>query len=446
MIDQTWKNFLTVVQHELGSRAVDTWFKAIELVRWDARQKMVYMRAPNNFVQEWVTTHYMSIFHVHLARLFGVDTIRVLFIDRDDNQAAIVPARLVLNEPELDVQKNQPMHTTYQFETFVVGPSNSLSYAAAQAVTEKPGLVYNPLFLYGHSGLGKTHLLHAIGNAIKQRFKKFTVLYQPADRFVNEFIHAIRYDKVDIFKEKYKKIDVLLIDDIQFMAHKDQTQEAFFHVFNALHESSKQIVCSSDTYPRDLRGIAERLRSRLEWGLVTDMQVPTFEEKVAIIKRKALIAGHELTNDVAEFIAQQTTNNVRELEGAFIRVCACACLTKQAITVSLAQKVLVRPVILTHKKTITLDLVAGLVAKHYGYSITDLRSPARNKNIAFARHVAMFLMKRLTSRSLHDIGSFLRRNDHTTVTHAIDKVDQLIVRDQALHNTINAIEKQIRRL
>lgn len=446
MIDQTWKNFLAIAQHELGSRAVDTWLKAIELVRWDARQKIVYLRAPNNFVQEWVSTHYMTMFHVHLARLFGVDAVSILFLDQSTNEAAIVPARLVPTEQEFDAQKNQPMHTTYQFDTFVVGPSNSLSYAAAQAITEKPGLVYNPLFLYGHSGLGKTHLLHAIGNAIKQRFKKFTVLYQPADRFVNEFIHAIRYDKVDVFKEKYKKIDVLLIDDIQFMAHKDQTQEAFFHVFNALYESSKQIVCSSDTYPRDLRGIAERLRSRLEWGLVTDMQVPTFEEKVAIIKRKAVMAGHDLTNDVAEFIAQQTTNNVRELEGAFIRVCACACLTKQAITVSLAQKVLTRPAILAHKKPITLDMVAGLVAKQYGYSVTDLRSPARNKNIVFARHVAMFLMKRLTDRSLHDIGTFLRRNDHTTVTHAIGKMEQLIVCDQTLHNTINAIEKQARRL
>lgn len=449
MTNHIWSDFLSIAQHEVGVRVVETWLKAIELIRWDARQQVVYLRAPNAFVKDWVSTHYMMLFYTHLTRLLGVNNVSVVFVDsQPGTEAAIIPARLVPTEQDLTatslVRHSPQIHATYQFNTFVVGPSNSLSYAAALAVTEKPGLVYNPLFVYGSSGLGKTHLLHAIGNEIRHRFKKLVVLYQPADRFVNEFIHAIRFNKIDVFKDKYKKIDVLLIDDIQFMAHKDQTQEAFFHIFNALYESSKQIVCSSDLYPRDLQGIAQRLRSRLEWGLVTDVQTPTIEEKIAIVKRKAVLSGQEITDEVAEFLAQQAPHNIRELEGALIRVCAFASLTQQSLTLELVRKVLVRPILTNEKRTITLEAVAGVVAKQYGYTLADLRSSSRNRDIALSRHVAMYLMKRVTDKSLQEIGAFLRRSDHTTVAHAIVKVQHLVLNNEPLNALLCKMEQQIR--
>ena len=445
-IDQIWKDFLDIVKQEEGSRVVETWLKAVVLTQWDAREKIVYIRAPNNFVKEWVRNNYIKLFHEHLSRLFAVDSLQVTFLEADEiSSEKVVPARLVHDNCTSMVlhTKGFSVNKTYLFDTFVVGPSNSLSYAAAFAVTKKPGLVYNPLFVYGGSGLGKTHLLHAIGNGIKEEFKKLSVLYQTADRFVNEFINAIRFDKIDLFKEKYRAIDVLLIDDIQFIAHKEQTQEAFFHIFNALHESSKQIVLSSDIYPREMEGVAERLRSRMEWGLVTDIQKPTLEEKVAILKRKAEMSHEAISDDVAHFIAAQSVANVRELEGALIRVFAFASLTNQAVNLELVKKVLNRPQSGPICRVISLEDIATLITKQYGFTLVELRSKLRNKDIVLARQAAMFIMKRLTDKSLQDIGQFLHRKDHTTVAHAVTKIQLLMSKDNLLHTRIQKIEMEL---
>ena len=461
---QIWQNFLDIVKQEEGSRVVETWLKAVLLEQWDVRTKSVYLRAPNQFVKEWVCSNYMHLFKEHLSRLFVVDEVSIVFLDMYTEQTSskqtlskqvlsgkaekIVPARLVTNEKKQSTaisrpSKNYTINSTYLFDTFVVGPSNSLSYAAAHAVTRKPGLVYNPLFVYGRSGLGKTHLLHAIGNDIKARYKRLTVLYQPADRFVNEFIHSIRFDKVDLFKEKYRNVDVLLVDDIQFIANKDQTQEAFFHIFNSLYESSKQIVFGSDTYPKDMRGIAERLRSRLEGGLVTDIQRPTLEEKVAILKRKAERSYESIPDDVAHFIASQSIANIRELEGALIRVFAFASLTNQLISLDLVKKVLRRTHVEHLRRIVTLQEVTDCVAKHFSYTLTELRSKSREKDLSFSRQTAMFLMKKCTDKSLQEIGRFLCRKNHTTVVYAVSKIQDLVEQNDQIREMVHSLERTI---
>jgi len=298
VIESIWEEFLKIVREEAGSRVVETWLKAVSLSRWDAIEKIVYLQAPNTFVKEWLKSNYTQLFSLHLGRLLNVDSPRIVFIN-DEKDKTFVPATsaeivpLVQSKPRKALVKTSAfkshgfINRSYTFDTFVVGPSNQLSYAAAHAVTEKPGCLYNPLFIYGDSGLGKTHLMHAIANEIKEKNKKASILYQTTDRFVNEFINAIRFDKVHKFKAKYKDIDVLLIDDVQFISNKEQTQEAFFHIFNSLHDAHKQIVFSSDAIPQNIQGLAERLRSRMSWGLVTDIYTPTLETKIAILKKKS---------------------------------------------------------------------------------------------------------------------------------------------------------------
>ena len=453
-MNDIWEEFLKIVKQEVGSRVVETWLKAVCLHRWDSLQKIMYVQAPNSFVRDWIKTHYMVLFNVHLSRLLNVDAISIVFIDaQESNKVAskteVIPACQIPSSELMDmlparrnIKQRCHINRNYQFDTFVVGPSNSLAYAAAHAITEKPGKLYNPLFIYGGSGLGKTHLLHAICNEIRQKNKKAEVLYQTTDRFVNEFIHAIRFDKVHQFQIKYKNIDVLLIDDVQFISNKEQTQEAFFHIFNSLYESHKQIVFSSDSYPADIKGLAERLSSRLEWGLVADIQIPPIETKIAILKRKAEMNNVQLSDEVAHYIASLVVSNIRELEGSFIRVMAFASLMRQPITLDLAKKVLLREAE-RPSPTINFERIVECISHHYRYSISELRSENRNKHLSLVRQIAMYLMKKLTNKSLLEIGHFLGRKDHTTVLHAIDKIEQRLANDVELGGHIKKIEHEI---
>jgi chromosomal replication initiator protein len=455
VIAAIWDNFLNIVKEEVGTRVVDTWFKAVTLSQWDALNKVVYLQTPNRFVKDWIETNYTALIRTHLGRLLNDTAFKIVFVSQDNAQATHIPARVVPQTvtklekethyvpAKLSLAKRAPVNKSYIFDTFVVGPSNSLAYAAAQAVTEKPGRLYNPLFFYGGSGLGKTHLLHAIGNEIKRRFEKAEVLYQTADRFVNEFINAIRFDKVHKFQMKYKSVDVLLIDDIQFISNKEQTQEAFFHIFNTLHDMHKQIVFSSDTVPNDIQGLAERLRSRLAWGLVADIRVPTLETKMAILKKKAELNNETLSDEVAEYIAGRVVSNIRELEGSLVRIMAFASLTNQPVTLDLVKKVLIRDS-QTKKKEVDFEEIIKALHRHYPFKLEELRSKNRNKELSLARHVAMFLMKKMTDRSLRDIGLFLGGRDHSTVMHAIDKVTQESKTSHDLHQTIQRIEQDIR--
>lgn len=435
-----------LLKEEAGSRVVDTWFKAVSLRSWDSQEQIAYLEAPNQFVRDWIRNNYIPLIQRILQRLLNVDVVKIQLVDAINMQHAksttpvhdpevIQPAiKTSLSYTEVNQKSNaiapqsvyrqwSGINMNYSFDTFIVGPSNSLAYAASQAVAEKPGQMYNPLFIYGDSGLGKTHLLHAIGNELSRKDKKAKVVYQTADRFVNEFIHAIRFDQMHKFQAKYKDIDVLLIDDVQFISNKEQTQEAFFHIFNALYEARKQIIFSSDTYPQNIEGIAERLRSRLAWGLVTDIYAPPLETKVAILKKKAEMSAESLPDDVAHFIASQVFSNIRELEGALVRVMAFASLTRQQVTMDLAQKVLVSTAAAAKSRSVGFENIIQSIQKNYSYTLHDLCSKARGKDLSFARQVAMFLMKKTTDKSLRDIGEFLGNRDHSTVMYAVEKVE-----------------------
>jgi chromosomal replication initiator protein len=467
-----WDEFLKILKDEVGTGVVETWFKAVLWQRWDSYHKIVYLKAPNSFIREWIKNNYLSLVQTHLGRLLHVDMPTVVFVDGEQQQKMSMPevtsqvavpiqaaqsnalirvnpaTRAVTTTQEHDFKtssyKNSGhLNKSYVFENFVVGSHNALAYAAAQAVAERPGKVYNPMFIYGGSGLGKTHLLHAIGNAIRIKEKKAQVLYQTTDRFVSEFINAIRFDKVHKFQIKYREIDVLLIDDVQFISNKEQTQEAFFHIFNALYDSQKQIVFSSDTYPSDIDGMAERLRSRLEWGLLTDIQVPTLETKIAILKKKAEMHNEMLDDEVANFIAQRTATNIRELEGSLIRVMAFASLTKHPVSLELARKVLIRIDEPQGTGAVDLDRVVRCVGKHYSYTSGDLKSKSRNKDLSFARQVAMFLMKKMTDRSLRDIGFYLGGKDHSTVMHALKKIQLHVTDNEVFAAQLKQIESEI---
>lgn len=470
-----WQEFLKIIREEVGSRVVETWFKAIKCSHWDFLHKKVYLQAPNQFVRDWVHKNYQELCGKNLARLLNEQSVSIIFIQNDDDiktthaqkeellQSSLYkPARIAKSEEHKtseqtlstyipqkhtslvkQTKSKDALNELYQFENFIVGPNNTLAFSAAQAVTENPGTLYNPLFIYGSSGLGKTHLLHAIGNGIKQRFKKATILYQSADRFVHEFIAAIRLNKVYQFEAKYKDVDVLLIDDIQFISNKEQTQEIFFHIFNMLHQAQKQIVFTSDAMPRDIAGLAQRMRSRLEGGLLADITMPTLETMVAILQKKGESFGQQVPDDVADFIASRGCCNVRELEGMLMRVIASASLNHETISFEIAERALSIPHESSRNKKISLHDIANLTAKHFGYSLQDLRSAQRNQDIVQARHVAVYLMKQMTPFSLREIAKFLERKDHSTIMHACEKITQRMTCEPIFARRINELQHSL---
>jgi len=467
-----WEDFLKIVKDELGSRVVETWFKAVSMTKWDDIEKVIYLQTPNDFVCNWLEKNYRSVFQIHLGRLLNVVEPKVIFLTGSPKKNDKIrinseftgevqegkvselktyrPAHMIPYDSKAGLlasklsERYGYINSQYVFDTFVVGPSNSLAYAAAYAVAQKSGDLYNPLFIYGGSGLGKTHLLHAIGNAIQNRNKKALVLYQTADRFVSEFINAIRLNKIDYFQRKYQAIDVLLIDDIQFLSNKETTQEAFFHIFNLLYDARKQIVFSSDTFPQNINGIAERLRSRLSSGMIADIHQPCLEVKTAILKRKAETSGEALSDEVAHFLASHVNSNIRELEGALIRVLAFAHLTKEPISLTLVQKVFFNEERVV-KESIDFKGVIKAVTKYFPYSLDDLRSENRNKELVLVRQLTMYIIKKNTNYSLREIGAYLGDRNHTTVKHALSKIEQYILEDLKIQKQINAIEKEFGR-
>jgi len=456
-VEGIWPEFLAIAREEVGSRTVETWFCAMSFVKWDSHTKIVYLSVPNPFVRDWVAARYTPLLEQSLARLLHEHKVNVHLTQSNEHEKHVMVPEIKAGEQPLSVvpavrapakpvrvRRDHHAQTLYRFDNFVVGSHNSLAYAAAQAVADRLGTLYNPFFIYGNSGLGKTHLLHAIGNEVRARHAGCTILYQSANRFVSDFINAIRFDKVYQFELQYRNVDLLLIDDIQFISNKEQTQEFFFHIFNVLHQAHKQIICTSDSLPRDIAGLADRVRSRLESGLVADISEPSFETKVAIIKRKAEQQGSQVNDDVAEYIASLETNNIRDLEGVLIRLFAYASLTKQAPTLEVAQQALVRRAEPKKAVAITLPAIVQKVAAQFSLSVDQLKSKARTKDITHARHVALFLMKKLTSHSLREIGTFLRRRDHTTVIHALEKIEQLRHKDATCDRLIKNIEHELR--
>src|SRR5436853_2759755 len=325
------------------------------------------------------------------------------------------------------------------FQTFVVGSCNQFAHAASQAIAEAPGKTYNPLYIYGGVGLGKTHLMHAAGHEIKARNRHLRLSYISAEKFMNELINAIRYDKPQTFREKYRSIDVLLMDDIQFMAGKERTQEEFFHTFNALYDGQKQIVITSDCPPREIPTLQERLHSRFEWGLIADIEPPDLETKVAILKRKADMDGIFLPDDIAIFIASKVKSNVRELEGSLVRLVAIASLRGVPISKMLAQDALKNIIDSERPEGLTLERIARVVATHYQMTVEEIKSKNNSRAVAVPRQIAMYLCKRLTKASFPEIGREFGGKHHTTVMHSVDKIDVLQKEDRNFHRTVSEL-------
>ncbi len=479
-MDQIWQSFLKIIKEEAGNQTVETWFKAVSLEKLDRDKKTIHLNVPNLFVKNWLKEHYFTLIIQTLEKLFNAKNLSIEFISPNKNfnqNKNIIPASIINtkktnqhtpihnNNPNIN-NNSQPtkqthptnynlpakstfsirrnnVNSNYNFDSFIIGPNNSLAHAASYAVCQNLGKVYNPLFIYGGTGLGKTHLLHAIGNEVKNKDNSKNVLYQTIDRFTNEFIAAIRFDKVMLFRQKYQKVDLLLLDDIQFLSNKEQTQEMFFHIFNLLYEEKKQIVMTSDTFPKEINGLQARLKSRLEWGLVVDIQIPDLETKIAILEKKAEQISINLTEDVANFIASKITSNIRELEGALIRVNAFSTLTNKPLTLDLAKKVLLHLNNNIKKEGIMLDKVLKLVARHYSVSINDLKSKKRQKDIALIRQVTFYFMKKLTFCSLKTIGEFVGNRDHSTVLHSITKIEKNLENDRDFAKKLNNIEQKI---
>jgi chromosomal replication initiator protein len=409
---------------------VDQWIRPCRLLAVEGDHLRI--AAPNRFSRDWlVQQHLDALQHVAQEVLGGRP--RLTLVADDDGEAPPPPGR---GAPPATMAEG--LNPRYTFDTFVVGSSNQFAQAACQAVAELPSRAYNPLFIYGGVGLGKTHLLHAVGHQTNRLFPGMTIVYLSSERFTNELINAIRYDRTAEFRGRYRTIDLLLIDDIQFISGKERTQEEFFHTFNDLYESRKQIIVSSDSPPKDIPEIEERLRSRFEWGLIADIQAPDFETRVAILKKKAAVERVHLPDDVAFLIAGRIKSNIRELEGSLTRMIAFCALTGREMGIDLAQEVLAE-LWGDEEKIITIDQVQRKVADAFGLRPSDLKAKNRTKAVAFPRQIAMYLARQLTHASLAEIGRAFGGKDHTTVLHAVDKLQRLLQEDPKLRKTIDGL-------
>jgi chromosomal replication initiator protein len=412
MSDNLWDDVLARVEGKINRHSFATWFRPTSYLAQD--KGTLRIGVPNAQFREWLSKNYRGILQEALSEV-GHAELQVIFEEHADEPAAAQPVAAVDREASV-------LNPKYTFDSFVVGSSNQFAHAAARAVAEIPSKSYNPLFIYGGVGLGKTHLMHAIGHYILAREKKLNLAYISTDRFINEMINAIRFDRLPAFRSKYRAIDVLLIDDIQFIAGKDRTQEEFFHIFNALHDGQKQIVVSSDCPPRQIPTIEERLHSRFEWGLIADIQAPDIETKIAILRKKAENERVELPENVALFIASKVKTNIRELEGSLIRLIAYASLTGRDIDLPLAQETL-RDLLHAEEKPVSIEMIQKFVADHFNLKISELKAKNNSKSIARPRQIAMYLTKSLTGASLPEIGKEFGGKHHSTVIHSIRKID-----------------------
>jgi chromosomal replication initiator protein len=441
-----WDEVLVRIETKVNKHSFYTWFRPTSFVA--VRGNELVVRVPNPVFRDWLTKHYAGVIREALTDL-DQQACNVSFTAEAAALHDVVPGPTPDEIAQTNESAPAPVTATtglnprYTFETFIVGSSNQFAHAAARAVAEAPSRSYNPLFLYGGVGLGKTHLMHAIGRYVLEHNPGLTLTYISAERFMNEMINAMRYDRSIDFRERYRAVDILLVDDIQFIAGKDGTQAEFFHTFNALHDAQKQIVLSSDCPPREIQEIEERLRSRFEWGLIADIQPPDLETKVAILKKKAEAEAVPLPDNVALYIAGKIKSNIRELEGSLIRLVAYASLTGQEITLALAQEILKN--VLTHEdRAITIEIIQKYVADYFQLKVQDLKSKNNSKSVAIPRQVAMYLCKSLTRASLPEIGRSFGGKHHSTVIHSVRKVEELRKRDGDFNNLINTCLESFR--
>jgi chromosomal replication initiator protein len=447
-IHDLWQQVLSAIQTKISKPSFDTWFKSTKIIHSDDSQLTIL--APNEFARDWLEGKYSQLIKNTLIELFG-EAREVKFVIEPE-AARTIPSKPQPPKPEpprVEVHEEsyaKLLNPKYTFDTFVIGAGNRFAHAASLAVAEQPAKAYNPLFIYGGVGLGKTHLMHAIGHYILEHNPRSRVLYLSSEKFTNEFINAIRDNRGEEFRLKYRNIDILLIDDIQFIAGKEQTQEEFFHTFNALHEAHKQIIISSDRQPKEIPTLEERLRSRFEWGLITDIQPPDLETRVAILRKKAKAENLEIPNEAIMYIANHINTNIRELEGALIRVIAYSSLVNEDITAHLAAQALKDIIPASRPKSITIHDIQQVVGEYFGMKIEDFKARKRTKAVAFPRQVAMYLSRELTDFSLPKIGEAFGGRDHTTVIHAHEKISQAIQEDQELYKVINNLNEKIKNM
>ncbi|MCX7816150.1 MAG: chromosomal replication initiator protein DnaA [Syntrophales bacterium] len=444
-LNTVWNQALEIIKENLNSSNFETWIKPIRCIF--IGDGIARLAVPNRFFKDWIVDHYLSLIQDTLCEVMGEDISVILEIVQSENYKRNLNSEGKDRDFSRSERVKRPSHnlnSNYSFERFVVGPSNQFAHAAALAVAENPAKTYNPLFIYGGVGLGKTHLLNAIGLRALSLYPDFNVVYISAEAFMNEMITCIRYDKMQHFRDKYRNIEYLLIDDIQFIAGKERTQEEFFHTFNSLHDSGKQIVVTCDKFPKDIPNLESRLRSRFEWGLIADIQPPETETKIAIIKKKAQENNVDIPDNVAYYIASHTESNIREIEGFLLRIMAYASLKRREIDIDLVKEVL-KHVIRHHvKEEITVEEIVRIVASKMGVRLTDIRSPKKNKNIVLSRQIAMYLSRKLTDASFPDIGEKIGGRDHSTVIHACNKVEKLMEEDIKIRKVVGELEEIIK--
>ncbi|RLJ19108.1 chromosomal replication initiator protein DnaA [bacterium endosymbiont of Escarpia laminata] len=426
-----WQRCSKHLEQELSPQQFNTWIRPLQVIEENNRLRLL---APNRFVLDWVRNHYFESIKTYLDTL-SLDMTPVISIDiGSKKKPAAVTQRNIHQNNGTGVQtivpsKGRPyveshLNPNFTFETFVEGKSNQIARAASMQIGENPGRAYNPLFIYGGVGLGKTHLMHAVGNTILQHNPNARVIYLHSERFVSEMVKALQHNTIDQFKRKYRSVNALLIDDIQFFAGKERSQEEFFHTFNALFESQQQIILSSDRFPKEVGGLEERLKSRFGWGLTVAIEPPDLETRVAILQSKALQLKAELPSEVAFFMGKRIRSNIRELEGALRRVIANSTFTGTSITLDFAKNAL-RDMIAAQDKQVTIDNIQKTVAEYFQIRTSDLLSAKRSRSIARPRQIAMTLAKELTNHSLPEIGTAFGGRDHTTVIHANKKIKEL---------------------
>ncbi|PYM90985.1 MAG: chromosomal replication initiator protein DnaA [Candidatus Rokuibacteriota bacterium] len=438
MLTSLWTRLVDCASRKLPPLVLDSWVRPCRLLAIEGDH--ISIGAPNGFFRDRLLQHHLEALQSAAQEcLGGHPRVSIVVVDTTPT-----PPPMEAAPPAGPGQagggggRSEGLNARYTFDSFVVGSSNQFARAACQATAERPARAYNPLFIYGGVGLGKTHLLHAVGHQASRLFPGVTIVYLSSERFTNELINAIRYDRTAEFRARYRTVDLLLIDDIQFISGKERTQEEFFHTFNDLYESRKQIVVSSDCSPKNIPEIEERLRSRFEWGLIADIQPPDFETRVAILRKKAALERVRLTDDVADLIASRIKANIRELEGSLTRMIAFCALSGREMSVDLAQEVLA-DLWGEEEKIITIEQVQRTVCDFYRVTLSDLKAKNRTTAVAFPRQVAMYLARHLTRASLADVGRAFGGRDHTTVLHGVDKIHALMQGDAKLRKAIDGL-------
>jgi len=443
-IKDIWEKTLNIIKGELTEVSFNTWIKSIEPMTLDTNT--FKLGVPNNFTKDILENRYKDLI-MNAVKLLTSKTYKIEFFILSEEVAEIESPKAKRESQRHNLIVNDEMSATlnpkYTFDSYVIGNSNRFAHAASLAVAESPAKAYNPLFIYGGVGLGKTHLMHAIGHYILANNPKSKVVYVSSEKFTNELINSIKDDKNVEFRNKYRNVDVLLIDDIQFIAGKERTQEEFFHTFNDLHEANKQIILSSDRPPKEIPTLEDRLRSRFEWGLIADIQPPDFETRIAILKKKADIENLSIPNEVLVYIATKIKSNIRELEGALIRIVAFSSLTNKEIGIDLASEALKDIISSRNSKQVTIELIQDIVSSYFNLKIEDFKSSRRTRNITFPRQIAMYLCRKLTDMSLPKIGEEFGGRDHTTVIHACEKISNGLKVDENLQDNIAELTKKI---